>query len=87
MKSSKIITEDKFQDRWEKGVSIGKSEETDEHFYLTESGFRKSRTAKKVPPSEQFDEVLLSKIKGLPWNPSGTRGSDVGGQTPSSKEQ
>ena len=32
------ITDDKFESRWVKGVWIGKSEETDEHFFLTESG-------------------------------------------------
>ena len=62
----KVITEDKFQDRWEKGVSVGKSPENDEHLYLTESGLRRSRTAKPTIPSEQYDEALLSKVRGLP---------------------
>ena len=61
-----VITEDKFEDRFEKGISIGKSEETDEYFYLTESGFKKSRTAKRPCEGERLNVDLLSKIQGLP---------------------
>ena len=78
----KVITEDKFQDRWEKGVSLGKSLQTDEHIYLTDSGMKYSRAVKQVPPSEQYDELLLSRVKGLPWDPTGVRGFDVGNHRP-----
>ena len=78
----KVIAEDKFANRWEKGVSIGKSDGTDEHFYLTESGFKKSRTAKRPCEGEPLVVDLMSKIKGLPWNPTGTRGFDQGSLLP-----
>ena len=78
----KVITEDKFEDRFEKGISLCKSEETDEYFYLTESGFKKSRTAKRSCEGERLDVDLLSKINGLPWNPTDTRGSDQGNLRP-----
>ena len=58
------------------------SEETDEYFYLTESGFKKSRTAKRPCERERLDVDSMSKIKGLPWNPTGTRGSDQGNLRP-----
>ena len=60
----KLITEDNFQDRWEKGIAIGRSEETDERFYLTEAGFKKARAAKRPPLAERFKD-LLTKVKGL----------------------
>ena len=78
----KVITEDKFENRWENGVSIRKSEENDDYFDLTESGFKKSRTAKRPCEGQRLDVDLLSKIKGLPWNPTGTRGSDQGNLGP-----
>ena len=35
----KVLTDDKFEDRWVKGVWIGRSEETDEHFFSIETGW------------------------------------------------
>ena len=57
-----VITDDKFEDRWEKEISIGKSEETDAFFYLTEAGFKKSRTGKRPSEGERLDVAILAKI-------------------------
>ena len=42
----KILTDDKYEDRWVPGVFVGKMTETDEFILLTDQGVRKSRTIK-----------------------------------------
>ena len=82
----KVITDDKYEDRWEKGIFVGKSEETDEFFYLTEAGFKKSRSCKRPCESERFDVALLAKVKGTPMDPTGTSNSCLLYTSPSPRD-
>ena len=73
----KVITDDKYENRWEKGVFVGKCPESDEFYYLTESGVGRSRDGKRIVEAERYDVAMLAKVKGTPWDPKGTS-SDVG---------
>ena len=68
----RIFTDDKYEDRWIPGVFVGKMIETDEFILLTERGISKSRSVKRYADnSDRYDLDFLSKVRGLPWNPSG----------------
>ena len=67
----RILTDDKYEDRWTKGVFVGKLLETDECIFLTSAGVGKSRTLKRLEPNLQYDLGFLNSCKGSPWNPTG----------------
>ena len=68
----RILTDDKYEDRWLPGVFVGKQIETDEFIALTEKGVMLSRSCKRYASKvDAYDLDYLSKIKGLPWAPLG----------------
>ena len=71
----RILTDDKYEDRWVPGVFVGKQVETDEFIALTEKGVMLSRSCKRYASKvDAYDLDYLSKIKGLPWAPPGRYG-------------
>ena len=74
--------DDKYQDRWEKGVMVGKSDQTDEFILLTASGACKSRSVRRLEEKDQYDKEFMEKCVGSPWNPknsANTHGVGVDG--------
>ena len=68
----RILTDDKYEDRWQPGVFVGKKVETDEFIALTEKGVISSRSCKRYASKvDAYDLDYLSAIKGLPWAPLG----------------
>ena len=61
--------DDKYQDRWEKGVMVGKSDQTDEFILLTAIGACKSRSVRRLEEKDQYDKEFMEKCVGSPWNP------------------
>ena len=68
----RILTDDKYEDRWIPGVYVGEVIETDEFIMLTHQGVKKSRSIKRYADhSDRYNLDFLANIKGLPWNPTG----------------
>ena len=61
----------KLKPRWKGGIFVGKLDLTEEFAVLTESGAPKVRTIKRMPRPQDECRVLLSKVVGQPWNPTG----------------
>ena len=73
----KVLTDDKYEDRWVPGVYVGKLVETDEFIFLTDLGVGKSRTVKQYAnDADKYNLSFLSTAKGLPW---ATSASEVDG--------
>jgi len=65
----KVVTDDKYDDRWLRGLFVGKLDQTDEAILLTPSGVAKARGIRRLEESERFKLSFLNSCKGLPWNP------------------
>ena len=65
----RILSDDKFEDRWIKGVFVGKLLETDEAIFINSVGVGQSRTIKRLEPSLQYDLGFLNSCK----DPHGTQ--------------
>ena len=68
----KVMTEDKYEPRWEEGMFVGKIDQTDELILLTTDGVQKSRSYKPLEKIQKFDSIFLSQVKGLPWKADAT---------------
>jgi len=68
----KVVTDDKYDDRWLRGLFVGKLDQTDEAILLTPSGVAKARGIRRLEESERFKLSFLNSCKGLPWNPKAT---------------
>lgn len=62
---------EKAEQRWETGVFVGKSEESDQFLYLTPRGMRTARTAQRLPEEDRWERKTLDECRGSPWNPLG----------------
>ena len=60
------------QDRWQKGVWLGKRFTTDEHIIGTADGSVVRSVNVKAHPEEPWSREAFDTVKGAPWNPSGT---------------
>ena len=68
----RILTDDKYEDRWTPGVYASRLVETDEFILLTDKGILKSRSVKRYADhSDRYNLEFLANIKGLPRNPTG----------------
>ena len=56
----RILTDDKYEDRWIPGVFVGKLVETDEFILLTDKGISKSRS-RTMPTATTWNCFLTSK--------------------------
>ena len=63
--------EDKSAERWTPGIFVGKSEETDEFFFLTPDGFARSSGLRRINAEDAINLTYLNSCRGTPWNPSG----------------
>ncbi|CAK0896486.1 unnamed protein product, partial [Prorocentrum cordatum] len=54
--------------RFERGIWLGKTIESDEHLFGTSEGVFTARTVKRVPVLEQNRADLIKAIKGTPWD-------------------
>jgi len=73
----KVLSEDKFQERWSDGIYVGRIDQTDEVIVATPDGITRSRSLKRLEPDKQHDLDFLNKCKGAPWNPRGLAISEV----------
>ena len=67
----KVLTDDKMEERWRPGVSVGKDDQTDEFVLVTPDGVRKSRSIERQIAETKIDVKFLDQYKGLPWSPAG----------------
>ena len=67
----RVLSDNKYEDKWIKGVLVGKMLETDEAIFLTPFDAAKSRTLKRLEPPLQYDHDFLNSCKGAPWNLTG----------------
>ena len=65
----KVVTDDKYDDRWTRGVFVGKLDQTDEAILLTPASVAKARGIKRLEEGEKFKFSFLNSCKGLPRNP------------------
>ena len=57
--------------RFDRGIFLGKSEETDGYIIgAKEYGVLTARTAKRLEPSKQHDREMMARIIGVPWDKS-----------------
>ena len=59
---------DKAAPRWIKGIYVGKTSNSEEHLLMTESGTLKFRTVRRLPVGSQFQDTVMEKARGVPWN-------------------
>ena len=53
---------------WEKGVFLGKTNESDEFLLGTRRGVHTARTVKRLREELRISEELVAEMKGVPWN-------------------
>ena len=58
----------KADNRFQKGIFVGKTYETNEYLFVTENGVYHSRAVKRLPPDQQVDIEMLTLGKGVPWD-------------------
>lgn len=64
--------------RWRRAIWLGKRFASDEHVLAQEGGdVVRARGVRPVSEEESWNKELVDKIRGRPWDPSGT-GSEVG---------
>ena len=81
---SKNVTAHRGESTFVKGIWVGKHDESDDHLYLTDTGWHRARTVRRLELTKRADTVLLKKVKGAPWDarsaaPTQSRPSHVGG--------
>lgn len=54
--------------RFEFGIWLGKTFDSDEHLIGTKDGVFSARTVRRLEASRRADRELLTAMKGLPWN-------------------
>ena len=64
---SSKITHQKGDSRFVKGIWIGKHDSSDDHLYLTETGWHRARTVRRLPASGRAGATLFDTFKGAPW--------------------
>lgn len=57
--------------RWEPGIFVGKSEESDQFLYLTPRGMRTARSVQRLPEKDRWNREAFDAARGTPWNPLG----------------
>ena len=65
----KVAPDDKYEDRWGKGVVVGRSDQTDEFIVLIPECACKSRSVRRLEAKDQYEKEFLEKCVGSPWNP------------------
>ena len=60
------------EERWRKGVWLGKRFGTEEHIVGMECGSVARSAAVKTHPSKPWDRTFFDGIRGAPWDPSGS---------------
>ena len=68
---------DKLDAKWQLGVWVGKTDESDEHILLTPTGVQKARSVHRKPEAEKWDSVFFGQAKGSPWNPAAVAAREV----------
>eukprot|EP00969_Alexandrium_andersonii_P266997 11799457-Alexandrium_andersonii.AAC.1 len=58
----------KFLPQWDRGVILGKTEESDEFLISASSGVVAARTVRKMSEESRYSLDLLSEFRGLPWD-------------------
>ena len=61
----------KLDDRWNRGLWLGKSLASDEHYVGTSAGVRRCRSIWRRPEKQRWDRKMLTDMNGEPWNPTG----------------
>ena len=54
--------------RFVRGMWLGKTTESDEHLFATDTGVYTTRTVKRVPATEQRRPDLVKSLHGTPWD-------------------
>ncbi len=67
-----ISTESKSQPRWVRGIWVGKTHSSAEHYVLSASGVIVSRTVRRMPEALQWQGDIMKEARGLPWAPKAT---------------
>ncbi|CAE7281951.1 unnamed protein product, partial [Symbiodinium natans] len=58
---------------FERGVWLGKDTESEQHFVADSRGVYKTRSLKRLPPTQQSDVALLQSVTARPWDPTGAK--------------
>ena len=58
--------------RWQLGLWLGKDTEANDTIVGTSTGCFKSRSIRRLPKDQQFQQTALNDMKGLPWDPTAT---------------
>eukprot|EP00972_Heterocapsa_arctica_P076668 11309865-Heterocapsa_arctica.AAC.1 len=53
--------------KFEPGVLLRRTVESNEYLFGPKDGVHTSRTAKRLPPSEQIDGNMIKSMIGVPW--------------------
>ena len=52
-----------------RGIWVGKHEDSNDHIYLTETGWHRARTVRRMEESKRADAKLFKEVCGAPWDP------------------
>ena len=59
----------KLDNRWNRGLWLGESLASDEHYVGTSAGVRRCRSNWRRPEKQRWDRKILTEMNGEPWNP------------------
>ena len=65
----------KLADGWEKAIWVGRASSTEDHLCISQSGSMQGRSVKRRVGDERWSVDLFKKVRGLPWEPTGTVGA------------
>ncbi len=54
----------------DRGIWLGRAEESDEHLVSTTAGVYRCRTVRRLLPDQRSDKEMLVGLKGVPWDMS-----------------
>ena len=66
-------TKNKTTPDWDYGIWLGKCTQSDEHYVSTAQAVYRSRSIRRLPPSNRYDRELFITIETTPWRPRGLR--------------
>ena len=61
----------KAESAWDYGIWLGKCSRSDEHFVATATRVYRTRTVRRLPPTDRYNRDLLESITSIPWETNG----------------
>ena len=61
----------KMRPRFNHGIWVGINEHTGEYIVMTPDGIKRTRTIRRIPEADRWDQAFMKGCKGTPWDTAG----------------